>query len=99
MIKRIGKNNVDVAYAACGPDLECYALGFDQGTFAQGRGYTSYHAKPRPVCMRRHLRGCPTAAVCLDCNLALAPGAIVGAAKCGQCQSTNLRVENDEADQ
>jgi hypothetical protein len=33
--------------------------GEDKGTFVQGRGYTSYHKVPKPVCMTRHLHGCP----------------------------------------
>jgi hypothetical protein len=37
---------------------DCFVLGFDKGTFSQGHGYTSYY-KPRPVCWRRHLDGCP----------------------------------------
>ncbi len=37
----------------------CLHPGEDKGTFAPGRGYTSYHKTPRPVCMTRHLHGCP----------------------------------------
>jgi hypothetical protein len=34
--------------------------GEDKGTFSQGQGYTSYHKVPIPVCMTRHMHGCPT---------------------------------------
>lgn len=37
----------------------CYVVGEDKGTFSPGRGYTSYHAEPRPVCITRHCHGCP----------------------------------------
>jgi hypothetical protein len=55
---------VDVRDSKC-RDRKCFRLGFDKGHFSQGRGYTSYHrdAKGRrvehPVCMTRHLHGCP----------------------------------------
>jgi hypothetical protein len=49
----------------------CYALGFDKGTFVQGRGYTSYYDKPRKVCQTRHLHGCPIVAVCRHCRACL----------------------------
>ena len=38
---------------------ECMRPGEDKGSFQVGRGYTSYHAKPKPVCVTRHLHGCP----------------------------------------
>ena len=53
------KIEVDVSDKSCAT-ATCFSLGQDKGTFVQGRGYTSYHAKPRWVCMRRHLHGCPT---------------------------------------
>ena len=34
--------------------------GENKGTFAVGRGYTSYFEVPIPMCMTRHLHGCPT---------------------------------------
>ena len=74
MIVRIGKLLVNVLDAAC-PSRECYSLGFDKGSYTQGRGYTSYRtdAKGRrvehPVCMTRHLRGCPINSVCSTCRL------------------------------
>jgi len=47
----------------CEPDKcwarACMRVGEDKGSYAPGRGYTSYHSKPRPVCMTRHTRGCP----------------------------------------
>ena len=42
--------------------------GKDKGSFTPGVGYTSYHAKPRLVCMTRHTRGCPHPAVCPKCR-------------------------------
>lgn len=49
--------------ACCEPDKcwarECMWAGEDKGSYTQGRGYTSYHTKPKPVCMTRHTRGCP----------------------------------------
>lgn len=74
MIVKINKLRVDVAYRDCGK-LPCFSLGFDKGTYTQGRGYTSYHtdAKGRrvekPVCMTRHLRGCPSNSVCGMCRV------------------------------
>ena len=70
---RIGDLLVDVVDSDC-PDRDCYSLGFDKGSFSQGRGYTSYHTdakgrrKERPVCMTRHLRGCPSRSVCPSCR-------------------------------
>lgn len=37
----------------------CYQWGEDKGTYVQGQGYTSYHAKPIPACMTRLMHGCP----------------------------------------
>lgn len=49
---------VDVSDEACG-DRPCYRYGLDKGPFTQGIGYTKYWDKPFPVCMTRHLHGCP----------------------------------------
>ena len=68
MIVRVGKRHVDVANKKC-PDRPCYQFGFDKGTYVQGRGYTSYHKEERPVCLTRHLHGCPGNSVCGDCRL------------------------------
>ncbi len=46
----------------------CYRFGFDKGSFTPGVGYTSYHAKAQPVCMTRHLNGCPHIGVHLRCG-------------------------------
>lgn len=47
----------------------CFSLGFDKGSFVQGRGYTSYHRDgARPVCWTRHLSGCPHVGVHLTCG-------------------------------
>lgn len=64
---RIDGTYVDVARSDCA-GRECFRLGFDKGTFVQGRGYTSYHKKERPVCMTRHLHGCPINSVCSECR-------------------------------
>lgn len=89
VLVRIGKHRVDVARADC-PKRDCYQLGFDKGSFSPGRGYTSYHTDAkgrrveRPVCMTRHLRGCPTRSVCPVCRLCSVdlPGARCGRAEC-----------------
>ena len=68
---------VDVARKDC-PGRPCFWLGQDKGTYTPGRGYTSYHAKPRWVCMTRHTNGCPIHSVCSapECRTCsvLAPG-------------------------
>ena len=82
---KIDGRKVDVADRRCA-ERDCFQLGFDKGTFVQGRGYTNYHAKERPVCMTRHLHGCPTNSVCPKCRLLSVeePGAACrGFAKCG----------------
>lgn len=89
MIKRIGKHSVDVSSRACDESLECYQLGFDKGTYVQGRGYASYRKKPLPVCWTRYLRGCPEAGVCLDCRSIASP-ATMRLGKCGWCGGENL---------
>ena len=76
---------VDVADQDC-PNRSCFSLGFDKGSFAQGRGYTSYHTDKKgrrvehPVCFTRHLRGCPTNSVCPLCRSASIrdPGVLCG---------------------
>lgn len=73
MIVTIQRRRVDVARSDCGT-RECFRLGFDKGSYTPGRGYTSYHtdAKGRrvekPVCMTRHLHGCPMNSVCSACR-------------------------------
>jgi hypothetical protein len=62
--KRLSVNTCD---SKCGK-RDCFQLGQDKGPFVQGRGYTSYYEKPLWVCMRRHLRGCPSAGVCPNCH-------------------------------
>jgi hypothetical protein len=64
---RDGQHLVDVRDTGC-KERPCYQLGFDKGTFSQGRGYTSYHKQPRPVCFTRHLHGCPSNSVCPECR-------------------------------
>ncbi len=73
MTADIDGQEVDVFDKRCA-DRECFHFGYDQGSFAQGRGYTSYHNKPRAVCMTRHLRGCPTGSVCPVCRGAQVDG-------------------------
>lgn len=73
MIVKIGRRRVDVSRPDCG-SRECFQLGFDKGTYTPGRGYTSYHRDGRgrrvekPVCMTRHLHGCPSNSVCEECR-------------------------------
>jgi hypothetical protein len=64
---------VDVSRKDCGK-RDCFYLLQDKGTFVQGRGYTSYHEKPRWVCGHRHLHGCPHGSVCPSCNTINLPG-------------------------
>jgi hypothetical protein len=81
MLVRIGGRRVDVARSDCG-GRPCFQLGFDKGSYSPGRGYTSYHRDARgrrvekPVCMTRHLHGCPSNSVCPSCRTlsVLAPG-------------------------
>lgn len=67
MLSVIRGKQVDVRDSLC-KKRKCFQLGQDKGTFVAGRGYTSYHAKPRWVCMRRMLHGCPSAGVCPSCS-------------------------------
>ena len=64
-IKVEGKE-VDVVDKLCAK-RSCFFLLQDKGTFVPGRGYTYYHKKPRWVCGRRHLNGCPTPYYCPRC--------------------------------
>lgn len=73
MLVTIGGRKVEVLDKGC-RKRECFSLGFDKGSFAAGRGYTSYHRDKRgrvvekPVCGTRHYRGCPTNSVCPVCR-------------------------------
>lgn len=86
---------VDVADADCGA-RSCFRLGFDKGSFTPGVGYTRYHSVARPVCMERHLNGCPHRddawdAKCGDCGKIIArisdPDGLP--ANCPHCESTD----------
>lgn len=74
MLVRIERRMVDVKDLGCAK-RECFALGFDKGSFTPGVGYTAYHVDSKgrrvehPVCMTRHLRGCPVNSVCERCRL------------------------------
>jgi hypothetical protein len=87
---KISGKSVDVYDAKCAT-RSCFRLGQDKGVFVQGRGYTKYHAKPRWVCMRRHLSGCPSVGVCAndDCRYVLLEGETV----CSHC-GTAIRLED-----
>lgn len=37
---------------------QCYTPGENKGCFTPGKGYTSYHAEPTPVCVTRMNHGC-----------------------------------------
>ena len=86
MIIRIQGRKIDVARSDCS-ERPCFQFGFDKGSYSQGRGYTDYHTDSkgrrvaRPVCMTRHLRGCPVNSVCATCRTCsvLPPG--------GACES------------
>jgi hypothetical protein len=80
MLIKIDGRTVDVLDEKCAK-RPCFWLGFNKGTFVQGRGYTKYHAKERPVCWQRHMSGCPTHTVCDECNTAY-----VDAAICPNCK-------------
>lgn len=73
MLVTINRRKVDVLDSDCA-QRPCFALGFDKGTYVQGRGYTSYHTDTKgrriekAVCMTRHLRGCPINSVCGTCR-------------------------------
>ena len=88
MILKIGKHRVDVADEEC-PGRDCYQLGFDKGTYSQGRGYTSYHKKELPVCWTRHLSGCPHDSVCPKCHTLQLPGVTI----CERCKVDTVYVE------
>lgn len=68
MIKIKGRLGlVDVSSKKCA-NRPCLHVHEDKGTFTPGVGYTSYHAKPRLVCMTRHQFGCPQNSVCAKCR-------------------------------
>jgi hypothetical protein len=75
MLVKVGKLKVSVADREC-PNRPCYHLGFDKGTFVQGRGYTKYHRDAKgntveyPICFTRHLHGCPINSICPGCHSA-----------------------------
>ncbi len=65
---RIGNQNVDVVDQKC-RDRSCLQVGMDHGPYTPGRGYTAGSSyKSRPVCLRRHLHGCPVNSVCPACR-------------------------------
>jgi len=49
---------IDVLDEKC-LERNCFVLGFDKGSFSQGRGYISYHAKIILCCQTRLVHGCP----------------------------------------
>lgn len=90
MLVRIGDRKVDVLDKRCAK-RSCFRLGFDKGSFTPGRGYTSYHAKELPVCMQRHLQGCPAAAICPECRTQ----AVEGVEMCPRCRVPVAPCDND----
>jgi hypothetical protein len=92
---KVNKHKVDVSYPECGPNLPCFCLGFDKGTFVQGRGYTKYYDKELPVCWTRHSRGCPDVGICLDCRTIASPVTLLRG-KCGWCGGVNIEKRNQE---
>lgn len=93
---KVGKYNVDVANFNCNSELECFQLGFDKGTFVQGRGYVKYHKKEKPVCQTRHIHGCPRVGVCLDCRSVISPSTAL-AGICSWCRGTNIQLDEKDA--
>ena len=95
---KIGKLRVDVSEARCA-SRPCFQFGFDKGSYSPGRGYTSYHKDTKgryveyPVCMRRHLHGCPTLSVCPKCGVSSSEP--VGGI-CGRWQCDGLTVARNE---
>jgi len=83
MLIKVKGKMVDVSRADCGK-RDCFHLFQDKGTFSPGRGYTSYHKKPRWVCGRRHLHGCPNGPLCPECKTVNLPGDTV----CESCKAT-----------
>lgn len=89
MLVKIGGRKVEVLEQKC-KDRPYFRLGFDKGSFSQGRGYTSYHTDKKgrpiekPVCMRRHLHGCPSNSVCEKCRTVGVddPGGVCGYCGC-----------------
>lgn len=100
MLVMIGKQKVDVLEPACAK-RDCFALGFNKGSFTPGRGYTSYHKDSKgkrvekPVCSTRHHRGCPSNSVCPKCRLATVE--VVGA-PCRGPGCDGMTVEREVAD-
>lgn len=89
MIVRIERQNVDVVDKNC-KTRECLQIGMDHGPYVQGRGYTmGSKYKSKPVCLRRHLHGCPVNSVCPLCRSASieAPGA---KCKWGTCDGVTV---------
>ena len=99
MIVKIGERRVDVCDPKCA-DRPCFQLGFDKGTFSPGRGYTSYHTDgkgrrvERPVCMTRHLHGCPINSVCSTCRLCSVDGP---GSPCGAWSCDGVTIERESA--
>lgn len=63
---RVDGRNVDVVDLDC-PHRPCYVFGFDKGPYTAGVGYTRPDTPWLPVCLQRHLHGCPSGGVKLQC--------------------------------
>lgn len=81
MIVRIGEHRVDVNDEDC-EHRPCFALGFDNGPYTPGVGYTRPETVPRAVCFQRHLSGCPHTDSPLE-------------QPCGTCRGTGLFDEEE----
>lgn len=88
MIVSDGQRGVDVAHKTC-LTASCYQLGFDKGTFVQGRGYTNYHKKEKPVCWTRHMNGCPIRGRCKQCGSIVAEP-LMKAKQCPHCDEGEI---------
>lgn len=95
---KIGKLRVDVLDKKC-PTRPCYTLGFDKGSYTPGRGYTSYHKVngrfiEYPVCMTRHLNGCPSNSICEKCRVVGVEAPGEKCARTWDCDGIMLTMEN-----
>jgi hypothetical protein len=76
------KQRVDVLDKECA-GRRCFRFGYDKGSYTPGVGYTNYHTKPKPVCLTRHVDGCPLISICPRCKTCSVHPAGM---KCGWCK-------------
>ena len=79
-----GRDSIDVLRADCA-DRPCFVVGFDQGNYVKGRGYTHYRlGGALAVCRTRYMEGCPINSICPVCRTlsVLMPGEVCEVASC-----------------